>query len=163
MLVTGKWFMQRSARNETMKASRMEPQRERNHSSLGWDNATEVSGCLTKVHSKNWRMYLKFKPEYCVSIIRSMACMLTGRTPTYKQWRRILRTLSSVCQSLKWILIKLPENLCTAISKFLQHSIARARTVSSNQIAEGYEFCSLIGSQGCRCFNGKLQELGKRQ
>ena len=33
-------------------------------------------------------------------------------------------------------------------SKFLQHPVARARTVPSNQIAEGFEFCSLIGSHG---------------
>jgi len=30
-------------------------------------------------------------------------------------------------------------------SKFLQHPVARARTMPSNQIAEGFEFCSLIG------------------
>jgi len=33
-------------------------------------------------------------------------------------------------------------------SKFLQHPVARARTMPSNQIAEGFEFCSLIGSHG---------------
>jgi len=33
-------------------------------------------------------------------------------------------------------------------SKFLQHPVARARTVPFNQIAEGFEFCSLIGSHG---------------
>jgi len=32
-------------------------------------------------------------------------------------------------------------------SKFLQHPVARARTVPFNQIA-GFEFCSLIGSHG---------------
>ena len=46
-------------------------------------------------------------------------------------------------------------------SKFLQHPVARARTVPSNQIAEGFEFCSLIDSHGWRCCNRKLQELGK--
>ena len=46
-------------------------------------------------------------------------------------------------------------------SKFLQHPVARARTVPSNQIAEGFKFCSLIGSRGWRCWNRKLQELGK--
>ena len=46
-------------------------------------------------------------------------------------------------------------------SKFLQHPVARARTMPSNQIAEGFEFCSLIGSHGWRCCNRKLQELGK--
>jgi len=43
----------------------------------------------------------------------------------------------------------------------LQHPVARARTVPSNQIAEGFEFCSLIGSHGWRYCNRKLQELGK--
>ena len=60
-------------------------------------------------------LYLKSEPEYCVFIIRSMSCVLTGRTPTCKWWRRILRTLSSVRmrQNFKWILVKQPENLCT--------------------------------------------------
>jgi len=40
-------------------------------------------------------------------------------------------------------------------------TVARARTVPSNQIAEGFEFCSLIGSHGWRCCNQKLQELRK--
>jgi len=30
-------------------------------------------------------------------------------------------------------------------------------------MAEGFEFCPLIGSQGCRCCNRKLKELGKTQ
>ena len=38
-------------------------------------------------------------------------------------------------------------------SKFLQHLVARARTVPSNQIAEGFKFCSLIGLHGRRCCN----------
>jgi len=37
------------------------------------------------------------------------------------------------------------------------------RTVPTNQIAEGFEFCSLIGSHGSHCcnVNWKLQEFGK--
>ena len=46
-------------------------------------------------------------------------------------------------------------------SKFLQHSVARAGTVPSNPITEGFEFCSLIGSHSWCCCNQKLQELGK--
>jgi len=46
-------------------------------------------------------------------------------------------------------------------SKFLQHPVARMRTVPSNQITEGFEFCSRIGSHSWRCCNQKLQELGK--
>jgi len=34
------------------------------------------------------------------------------------------------------------------ISKFLQHPLARARIVPSNQIADRFEICSLIGSHG---------------
>jgi len=29
-------------------------------------------------------LYLKSKPEYCAFIIRSMMCVLTGRSPTHK-------------------------------------------------------------------------------
>ena len=47
--------------------------------------------------------------------------------------------------------------LCTAFSKFLQHPVARVRTVPSNQIAEGFEFCYLIGSSSWCCCNRKLE------
>jgi len=52
-------------------------------------------------------------------------------------------------------------NMLQRFSKFLQHPVARARNVPSNQIAEGFEFCSLIGSHCWRCCNRKLQELRK--
>jgi len=58
--------------------------------------------------------------------------------------------------SQQWLVFKIQR-----FSKFLQHPAARARTVPSNQIAEGFKFCSLIGSQGWRCCKRKLQELGK--
>ena len=41
---------------------------------------------------------------------------------------------------------------------FLQHLVARGRTMSSNQIAEGFEFCYLIGLWSCCCCNRNLQE-----
>jgi len=39
--------------------------------------------------------------------------------------------------------------------------VARVRTTPSNQIAERFEFCRMIGSHGCCCCNRMLQELGK--
>ena len=56
----------------------------------------------------------------------------------------------------------LTVHLVQCFSKFLQHLVARATTVPSNQIAEGFEFWSLIGSHSWHCCNQKLQELGKR-
>jgi len=41
---------------------------------------------------------------------------------------------------------------------FLQHLVARGRTMSSNQIVEGFEFCYLIGLWSCCCCNRNLQE-----
>ena len=41
---------------------------------------------------------------------------------------------------------------------FLQHPVARGRTMSSNQIVEGFEFCYLIGLWSCCCCNRNLQE-----
>ena len=62
-------------------------------------------------------LYLKSEPEYCVFIIRSMSCVLTGRMPTCNGEG----TLSSVCmrQNFKWILVKQPENLCNLAWKCL--------------------------------------------
>ena len=47
--------------------------------------------------------------------------------------------------------------------QFGQHLVARMRTVPTNQITEGFEFCSLIGSHDWNCcnVNWKLQEFGK--
>ena len=47
-------------------------------------------------------------------------------------------------------------------SEFLQHPVPRARTMPSNQSAEGFEFCSLIGSQGWHCCDWCCKNLEKR-
>ena len=60
-------------------------------------------------------LYLKSKPEYCVFTIRSMSCVLTGRTPIDVNGGGTYCALSRQCKcaNFKWILVKQPENLRT--------------------------------------------------
>ena len=68
-------------------------------------------------------LYLKSKPEYCVFIIRSMSCVLTGRMPTCNWWRHILHTLSSV---------RMRKNLNGSWSSHLETSVVRVMEFSAS-------------------------------
>ena len=56
------------------------------------------------------------------------------------------RTVNSkpyCCLSLASQPHSIPQHRSLSVQKFLQHLLARAKTVPSNQIAEGFEFCGL--------------------
>jgi len=44
-------------------------------------------------------------------------------------------------------------------SRFLQHLVARLRTMPANQIAERFEFCCPIGSHSFHCCTGSCKNL----
>ena len=88
-----------------------------------------------------------------------LVTFLGFRKPLYNCTERMCHSSTRPGMSLQWLSFTRSSPALLHFSKFLQHPVARVRTVSSNQIAEGFEFCSLIGSHGCRCFNQKLQEL----
>ena len=117
------------------------------------------SECATpphvQVHRTTWLSFTRPSP-----VLVLQATNAGARRPGYEVTIALYSYLTCRLQPVEtcqmcWLIMLVYDNYC----KFLQHLVARSRTLPANQIPEGFEFYSLIGSQCFHCCTGSCKNL----